>query len=164
MKYHTKICLILLLALTSSVSLGYFYNVCAIRKVMDKKTRKQQLIYCLADYHDKKHPANKSQRIDLDLLLKKCAAIKAKLVVEDLSSINNDGRMICWNYGVNSSEGVLGQLANKARALGIAVDNVEYRYCRVAGIGPLLNDVSVSPHACKSAATISTASLHKEID
>jgi hypothetical protein len=117
----------------------------------------------LGDYHLKSHPANKDQRIYIDSLLKRCAGKKVKFIVEDLSSVNNDGRMVCSNFGINASEGVLGQLANKARALGITVDNVEYRYCRVAGIGPLLSNITANPRSFRSSAMILMTSLYKEI-
>ncbi|HLW72854.1 MAG TPA: hypothetical protein VKR54_02295 [Candidatus Babeliales bacterium] len=154
---------IIIALLSCSQSLSYFYHLCVMRKVMNKQTNAQQLIICLGDYHLKSHTANKDQRMHVESLLKKCAAVKGKLIVEDLSSVNNDGRMVCCNFGINCSEGVLGQLANKARALGVCVDNVEYRYCRVAGIGPLLNNCKATPHSFRSAATIAMSSLHKEV-
>jgi hypothetical protein len=88
---------------------------------------------------------------------------KIKFIVEDLSSVNNDGRQICCNFGINCSEGVLGQLANKARSLGVPVDNIEYRYCRVATVGPLLNNIAANPQSFRSSATIAMASLYKEV-
>jgi len=71
--------------------------------------------------------------------------------------------MVCCNFGINSSEGVLAKLADKARSIGIGVDNVEYRYCRVAGIGPLLNNIKASPYSFRSSATIKKLSLYKEV-
>lgn len=142
---------------------GYFYDLRVERKVINKQNNAQQLIICLGDYHLKSHPANRVQRMYIEALLKKCAGKKVKLIVEDLSSVNNDGRMVCCNFGINCSEGVLGLLANKARSLGVAVDNVEYRYCRVAGIGPLLSNISARPHSFRSSATIATVSLYKEV-
>lgn len=154
---------VLLVFCAASTSFGYFYHLC-VWKVVNKQTKKVQFVIGLADFHDKTHPANVIQRTYVDnSLLKKCVAVKGKLIVEDLSSINNDGKINCSHFGINSSEGVLGQLANKARSVGAAVDNVEYRYCRVAGIGPLLSNIKVSPHTFKSTATIKTSSLHKEV-
>jgi len=151
---------IIITLLLGNTVYGYFYYVCVVKKVVNKQ---KQHIILLGDYHDKKHPANQDQRAYLESLIKKCAAVKGKLIVEDLSSVNNDGRMVCCNFGINCSEGVLGQLAHKARELGIGVDNVEFRYCRVAGIGPLLNNIEVSPFSVRSSATITTSSLHKEV-
>ena len=143
---------------------GYFYQAAVAASKVDNRSQKQQLIVGLWDFHLKNHPANKIQRKHLDdYLLKKLAAVKGKLVVEDLSSVNNDGKMICCNFGINSAEGVLGKLADKARSMGIGVDNIEYRYCRVAGIGPLLNNLKASPHSFRSTVTIKGSCLHKEV-
>lgn len=153
--------LIMTILLMANNSFGYFYSL-SIKKIINKNGL-LQLIVLLADYHDKKHIANKAQRKYLESLLKRCSKNKVKLIVEDLSSINNDGRMICCNFGINCAEGVLSNLANKARSLGIAVDNVEYRYCRVAGIGPLINNAHSDPHSFKSSSGITLFSLYKEI-
>jgi hypothetical protein len=142
-------------------SFGYFYSL-YVKKIVNKKGL-PQLIILLADYHDKTHAANKEQRIYLESLLKKCSNKKVKLIVEDLSSANNDGRMICCNFGINCAQGVLSNLANKARSLGIVVDNVEYRYCRVAAIGPLINNNTADPHSFRSCTGITITALHKEI-
>ena len=148
------------LLLLANNTFGYFYHGRVMKRA---KGSRQQYIILLCDYHDKVHPANKTQRVLLEQFLQRCAAAKGKLIVEDLSSVNNDGRMICCNYGINSCEGVLGHLANKARELGMCVDNVEYRYCRVAGIGPLLNNITSNPHSFRSSAGITTVSLHQEV-
>jgi len=142
-------------------SFGYFYSL-SIKKIINKNGL-SQFVVLLADYHDKKHIANKDQRTYLESLLKKCNKNKVKLIVEDLSSVNNDGRMICCNFGINCVDGVLSHLANKARSLGIAVDNVEYRYCRVAGIGPLMSNTHADPHSFRSSCGITLFSLYKEI-
>lgn len=143
---------------------GYFYHLCVMQNVNNKKACHDQLIIGLADYHDKIHPANNSHRLYMEnILLKRCAAEKGKLIVEDLSSVNNDGKMNCCNFTITSDQGVLGTLANKARESGVLVDNVEYRYCRVASISPLLNNITQAAHSFKSAATITTDSLHQEV-
>lgn len=156
-----KSVLSVMLLLVANNSFGYFYYLC-IKKVINKNGV-PQLIVLLSDYHDKTHPANKDQRVYLESLLQKCSNKKVKLIVEDLGSVNNDGRMICCNFGINSTEGVLSNLANKARSLGIAVDNVEYRYCRVAGIGPLMSNITADPHLFRSSCAITLCSLYKEI-
>jgi hypothetical protein len=151
-----------MILMVANDSFGYFYYACGMKK-RSNPTNAQQYIILLADYHDKKHPANKDQRAYFETLLQRYSNQKVKLIVEDLGSINNDGRMICFNYGINCAKGVLGNLANKARSLGIDVDNVEYRYYRVASIGPLINNITANPYAFKSSATITLMSLYKEI-
>lgn len=162
MKNYIKNSVVTITLLLSYNCFGYCYELFIDDKI-NQHTQKHQFIIAFADYHLKSHPSNKEQRIYIESLLKKCAAVKGKLIVEDLSSANNEGKMMCCKFGVNCSEGVLGQLADKARALGIDVDNVEYRYCRVAGIGPLLNDGKAKPHSFKSSSTITISSLHKEV-
>ena len=153
--------LMIILLLITNHSFGYLYFL-SIKKGTNKNGS-AQLIILLADYHDKTHPANKGQRVYLESLLQRCNREKIKLIVEDLSSVNNDGRMICGNFGINCTEGVLSTLASKMRSLGITVDNVEYRYCRVAAIGPLINNSRANPHSFRSCSGITMAALHKEI-
>lgn len=162
MKNIGKSCLIIIL-LSGRASFGYIYQLTTSGKIIDKRTQQRQLVVCLGDYHFKSHPANKDQKIYVEQLIRRCTGKKVKFIVEDLSSVNNDGRMICCNFGINCSEGVLGQLANKARSLGVAVDNIEYRYCRVAGIGPLLNNIKAHPQSFRSSSTIFMTSLYKEV-
>lgn len=157
-----KSCFVIAL-LSGRIALGYVYQLAAHGKMMNSHTNERQMVVCLGDYHFKSHPANKDQRTYIESLLKRCAGKKVKFIVEDLSSVNNDGRMVCCNFGINCSEGVLGQLANKVRSFRVPVDNIEYRYCRVAGIGPLLNNIKANPQAFRSSATILMSSLHKEI-
>jgi len=152
--------ILIAVVLLTNNTFGYFYHGRVMKRA---KGGRQQYIILLCDYHDKVHPANKTQRVLLEQFLQRCAIAKGKLIVEDLSSVNNDGRMICCNYGINSCEGVLGHLANKARELGICVDNVEYRYCRVAGIGPLLNNIRSNPHSFRSSTAITTIALYQEV-
>ncbi len=154
--------LIMMLLVSNRIE-GYIYRLCIVKKKANKQFQRPQWIILLGDYHDKNHPANNIQRAYLDTLLQKCVACKGKLIVEDLSSINNDGRMICCNFGINCAQGILGQLASKARELGVPVDNVEFRYCRVAGIGPLINNIKSNPHSFKSSSLITILSVYQEI-
>lgn len=141
-------------------SFGYFYHLCVIKKTTPAGLT--QYIVLLADYHDKNHQANNEQRAYFESLLERNRNKKIKLIIEDLSSVNNDGRMICCQYGIKCGQGVLGYLAHKARSFGILVDNVEYRYCRVVGIGPLINNIDTDPHSFKSSC-IPLGLLYKEI-
>ncbi len=149
------------MVLVANNSFGYFYYLCIKKGV--NKNGVPHMIVLLADYHDKTHNANKGQRTYFESLLKRCKKHKVKLIVEDLSSVNNDGRMMCCKFGISCAEGVLSNLAHKARSFGITVDNVEYRYCRVAGIGPLITNIQVDPHSVRSSCSITLVSLYKEI-
>lgn len=162
MKINPLRILIFFYVVMSNSAFCYIYHLRVVEKPAQGNCHKQ-IIVLLSDYHDKKHPANKQQRAQLEALLSKYLPDIIKLIVEDLSSANNDGRMICCNYGINCVDGMLGQLAHKARQMGMNVDNVEYRYCRVAAIGPLINNIDTDPHSFRSSASITLASLHKEI-
>jgi len=144
-------------------SYGYIYEISVMKKVIDPKKDHYQLIIGIGDYHDKDHPANQDQRAYLEDFIKLCHTLGAKLIVEDLSSVNNDGKGMCCNFAINSRGGVLGKLADMARLHSIDVDNVEYRFCRVAGIGPLLNDPYSKPYDFASASSINIKSLYKEV-
>jgi hypothetical protein len=162
MKINPLWILVVLYALTNNSALCYIYRLRVVEKPAQGNCHKQ-IIVLLSDYHDKKHPANKQQRAQLETFLSTYIPGKVKLIVEDLSSANNDGRMICCNYGINCVDGMLGQLAHKVRQMGVNVDNVEYRYCRVAAIGPLINNIGADPHSFRSSTSITLAALHKEI-
>jgi hypothetical protein len=54
-------------------------------------------------------------------------------------------------------------LADSAREQSVDVDNVEFRFCRVAGIGPLLNNPHSRPYEFSSAVSIGMDALYKEI-
>lgn len=162
MKNYLKNSIVIIITFLSYSCFGYCYEIFVDSKT-NKSTQKRQLVIAFADYHLKSHPANKKQRAYIESLLQRCAATKGKLIVEDLSSANNDGKMICCRFGVNCSEGVLGQLADKARSWGIEVDNVEYRYCRVASIGPLLNNLEKDPCSIKSTSAINMVALYEEV-
>ena len=111
-----------------------------MKKPIDPQKNTYQLIIGIGDYHDKTHPVNAEQRTYLESFIKNCRKAASKVIVEDLSSINNDGKGVCCNFAINAYGGVLGTLADIARLQSVDVDNVEYRFCRVAGIGPLLNN------------------------
>jgi hypothetical protein len=152
-----------LILIMSNGIYGYFYHVSVMKKKLSKKDQHAQNIILLGDCHDKKHPANQHQKIYLNYILQRCMQKKSKLIVEDLGSINNDGKMFCCNFKINCPEGLLSALAYKARMLGIMVDNIEFRYCRVAALGPLLHHTRQALTAIKSSGVITTHLLYKEV-
>lgn len=140
---------------------GYVYQLSVMKKIINPQTNDAQVIIGIGDYHDKNHPANADQRSYIEAMIKKCK--KGKLIVEDLSSVNNDGRGMCCNYIINARGGILGKLADVVRADSGDVDNVEYRYCRVAALGPLLNNVQAEPSRVASTSMISLTALAQEV-
>jgi hypothetical protein len=142
-------------------SFGYVYQLSVMKKIINHQSGDSQVVIGIGDYHDKNHPANKDQRSYIEALIKKCK--KGKLIVEDLSSVNNDGRGMCCSYIINARGGILGKLADVVRADSGDVDNVEYRYCRVAALGPLLNNVQAEPSRIASTSMISLTALTQEV-
>src|SRR5438105_7857752 len=91
---------ILMILVVANNSFGYFYRLRVVKKYAHSQNVSQYIVL-LADYHDKKHPVNNDQRIYFESLLQKYSDQKIKLIIEDLSSVNNDGRMVCFNYGID---------------------------------------------------------------
>lgn len=109
---------------------------------MAKKGKGQESVFVgLSDFHDKSNGANATQLQIIEQGMAGLHTTKTKFVVEDLSSRNSQGRFACGPYFVNSRGGVLGGLADKAQAMGLDVDNIEFRYCRVTSLGPVLNNL-----------------------
>lgn len=116
----------------------YIYEV---QRMVKKNQGNESIFIGLSDFHDKSNPINKSQLQELDNALSGLNANKTKFVVEDLSSRNTQGRYACGNYFINSRGGILGGLSEAMHSKGLAVDNIEFRYCRVTSLGPILNNL-----------------------
>jgi hypothetical protein len=65
---------------------------------------------------------------------------------------------------VNSRGGILGGLATRCRTKGFDVENVEYRYCRVCALGPVLNNIEEPPAKFASVSATPIKALAQEID
>lgn len=141
---------------------SYFYQLSCLEKIF-KNTDNKQIIIGLGDYHDKSNSFNSSQRLQLISLLQEFSSKKIKVIVEDLSSSNNDGRLLCCRYAIKAYGGVLGSLATTLRKKGVNVDNIEYRYCRVAALGPLLMHYIKKPPLEGSSHIITFRVLRDEI-
>jgi len=117
----------------------------------------------LSDFHDKKHPANDTQLAELRSLLATCPPEKIKIVSEDIGSpgVNHDGQ--CGRFFVISEGGVLNGFAALCKELGLHFDNFEYRYCRVAALGPVLHNINFKPGQFASVATTRVSALVEEI-
>jgi len=134
-----------------------------MEKAVDSASSKPQIVIGISDYHDKDHPANADQRAYLESILKRHDVANIKLIVEDLSSVNNNGRGVCCSYIISARGGLLGKLADTARGYSLDVDNIEYRFCRVAGVGPLINKEYERPYDSASTAAIPMDALCKEV-
>ncbi len=134
--------------LITSGCYAFIYEIKVLRKWNDATNGYQYFIGC-SDFHDKRHDATESQLEAIQELLRSLPRTKTKVIVEDLSTENNCGRRVCGRFFLNSRGGILGGLAQKCQSCRLEVDNIEYRYCRVIALGPLLHnlkaDVSTIP-------------------
>jgi hypothetical protein len=142
---------------------SYVYQLSVMEKPISSTQRTPQIVIGIGDYHDKSNPYNAHQRNYLEAFIKKCKLLNSKVIVEDLSSVNSDGRGFCCSFSINARGGILGKLADFARTESIDVDNVEYRYCRVAAVGPLLNNSEVLPNNFSSSTAITVDAVGKEV-
>jgi hypothetical protein len=122
-----------------------------------------QDVIAVGDYHDKFHPVTDMQRKIVDNWISTCAKKNSKIILEDVSSANNQGRFGCRGYVIDSKQGILAGLTSHCQSNEIMVENIEYRYCRVISLGPLVRNTpdafSTSP-----ATFIQVSDLVQEID
>lgn len=141
---------------------AFIYEIKVLRK-WDAGRQKYQYFIGLSDFHDKVNNANQSQLGTLEKLLANLDAKKAKIAIEDLSSRNSHGRKECGHFFINSRGGILGGLADKGKDMGLDVDNVEFRYCRVSSLGPVLNNLSGQLDSFPSAMHVKISAIIDEI-
>lgn len=132
--------------------------------ILQPTNNKDQFILCLSDFHDKTHPETHPQQKYLDNLLDQLVAKNAYVLVEDLSSPNTkSGVSGCGSFSVDSRGGILGGLSATCKQKQIPVENVEYRFCRVAAFGPVLNNPNKSPNSLESTNKITIGEIVAEI-
>jgi hypothetical protein len=89
-----------------------------------------------SDFHDRNQVAVAAQQRTLfEQLVKNSDPSAMKFLVEDLSSPNTEGAYSCARYHANTRGGFLGGITDILRHNGCAVDNLEFRYCRVVALG-----------------------------
>lgn len=155
--------LIFQIIMMSQTSAAYIYDVQVVRK-FDPQLNADQYVVGLCDYHDRMHPENKIQRAQLESIFSQMEKQKVRVVVEDLSCRGNQSsQAYCSNYVVNTRGGILGGLAEFCTQRGIDVANVEYRYCRVAAIGPMLRHAHAPLQEFKAIHEVSVHTLVDEI-
>lgn len=118
---------------------AYLYQAVVLRK-WDGAYDRYQYVIGLGDYHAKRHPANQVQREELGELIAHTDGDELKVLTEDLSAANSDGRFGCGPFYVNSSSGFLSGITEQLRVHGIDAENLEFRYARVCALGPVLNN------------------------
>lgn len=142
---------------------GFIYEVRILKK-WNKHTKQFHYFIALSDYHDKTHEATGVQHAQLEHIMARCNTQITKIILEDLSSCASNGRNSCGPFVINSRGGILGGTTERYQRAGFLVDNVEYRYCRVASLGPVINNIENSAMPFPSTHTISVGVLLQEID
>lgn len=140
-----------------------FIYMASVMHKWDPITQRDQWFIGLGDYHCKEHPMTVKHRSELEQLLAGTDPSRCKLLLEDLSSKNADGRINCGRFVVNSRGGLLGGLTDICQRHGIATENHEYRYARVCALGPVLNQPQVNPYRFASVKGVSIGQLYNEI-
>lgn len=154
---------VLLCTLMPLMSLGFIYEAKVLRK-WDTKQGKYIYFIGLSDFHDKAHKVTQTQLHKIEELLGQCNKDTTKIMLEDLSSRGNGQRIACGRFVINSRGGILGGLAQHCSRKNFDVDNVEYRYCRVSSLGPVLNNLQANVDAFPSVKEISVSAVVQEIN
>lgn len=155
--------IILSFCLLPSMLHAYLYDIKALRKWNPEYNRYHYFIGC-CDFHDKTHKSNPVQRKRVEELLPGYDPASVLVLVEDLSSVNDTGRLGCGSYFINSRVGILAGLGNYCKECHIPVQNVEYRYCRVVALGPVINNINSDPGAFPSTKRMTVSHLMQEIE
>jgi len=124
---------------------AFIYDIRVMRK-WDNLNNYYCYFIGLGDFHDKRHKITPSQIKQIDEIVNKCHPDKTKLIFEDISSKNSVGTRCCGNFFVNSNGGILGGLTRryKNKNLNLLVENIEYRFCRVASLAPVINNINAN--------------------
>jgi len=142
---------------------AFIYDICVMRK-WDSESNRYCYFIGLGDFHDKSHSITPLQVKQIDHIVARLQPNKTKLIVEDISSENNMGKKCCGRFFINSRGGILGGLAKKFRDKNFPyVDNIEYRFCRVASLAPVINNINTNFRKFLSTVKIYKSCLAKEI-
>ncbi|MFI5332668.1 MAG: hypothetical protein ACHQVS_01050 [Candidatus Babeliales bacterium] len=154
------LCSVLLIGIcVAHTTSAFIYEARVVRKWGPRKN-----IIGLSDFHDKTHTSTVEQQTQLEQIMARCHKKNTRLIVEDLSSCASNGRNSCGPFVINSRGGILGGLTQRCQESGLTVDNVEYRYCRVASLGPVINNIEQTEMPFQSTNTILIGVLLQEID
>lgn len=163
MKVGVRAILLGMCGLLVSGSHAFIYEVKVLKKWDSSRNRYHYFMGC-SDFHDKKHDATTSQVTAIKELLEFTPKDKTKVIIEDLSTENNCGRRACGRFCLNSRGGILGGLTQTCRSYGLDAANIEYRYCRVIALGPLLQNLKADPAAIPSLKGILVSDIIREME
>lgn len=156
-------CLLTMSMSLSQINFGFIYEVRIIEK-WSQSTQSTHYFIALSDFHDKTHASTVEQQAQLEHIMARCNKQNTKMIVEDLSSCASNGRNSCGPFVINSRGGILGGITQHYQKSGLHVDNVEYRYCRVASLGPVINNIEQHTMPFQSTQAISVGVLLQEIE
>lgn len=160
-------CFILFMSCFSSKA--YIYDLRVLRKWDEEKNR-----YCyflgLGDFHDRTHSVTQLQLKQLDSIFLRCNRERCKLMVEDVCSVPNSGTRLGSNFCINSTGGLLGGIAKRyvdkedlEKLDHDFIQNIEFRFCRVASLAPVINNISADLKSISSTSSILVECLKNEI-
>ena len=152
---------VLLLCFFSVETQSFIYDVVVMRKWDAGRYR---YFIGLSDFHDKKHKSNVAQLADLKKIFSRCSAENLKIGSEDVGSASVDRPASCGRFFVLSKGGVLAGFSEMCKSLDLNFTNFEYRYCRVAALGPVLNNLQADLNSSPSVRATHVADLIAEIE
>jgi len=117
-----------------------------------------------SDFHDKTDASNKSQLRDLKKILSRCATENLNVGLEDIGSPGVDRPASCGRFFVSSQGGILSEFSKLCESINLNFTNFEYRFCRVAALGPVLNNIEADLNASASVRATHVADLIKEVE
>ncbi len=161
MGYSVRQCLLFVLSIAFSCN-AFVYESCVLKKWNGKLGRYQYFVG-LSDFHDNTHPANSTQLNQLQTIIQQSLP---GLVIgsEDITSPGITRSETCGKFGIRAEGSILAGFAQACRSQKLPFNNFEYRYCRVAALGPVLNNVDLNMHNFDSTSQILVAALVKEIE
>jgi len=142
---------------------AFIYDICVMRK-WEAAHGHYHFFIGLGDFHDKQHAITSLQLNQINKIISRSPQKRTSVIVEDISSKNDDGCASCGNFYVKTKGGILGGFVDRCCVHGIRnITNIEYRFCRVASLAPILNNLSKSVKSSVSPNRISVGCLKKEI-
>ena len=155
--------LLLLFLQGSSALYGYGYQIKSLKK-LNPTTKSYHYWIGVKDFHDKEHTANTMQRAKIEDLLPLYDPYELLVLAEDLSGKAGGQIIATREFCLSSRVGILAGLCNFCTTHNIPVQNMEYRFTRVIGLGPVINNIYADPFFFASARTITIGNLLQEIE
>lgn len=142
---------------------AFVYESCVLKKWNGKLGRYQYFVG-LSDFHDNTHQANSAQLNQLQKIIQQ--SLPGSLVIgsEDITSPGITRSETCGKFGIRAEGSILAGFAQACRSRNLPFNNFEYRYCRVASLGPVLNNLGAPLHSFDSTTQISVAALVREME